>query len=63
MVCDQLAGLSVTTTGGTLVTFTYSTGDGPDDGLAGVREPRRPRPSAPPMAAHAPVPEPTVNPH
>ena len=35
---------------------TYPAGGGGDDGLAGVREPRRPRPSPPSLRAEADIP-------
>lgn len=49
-----LAGLSTTTTDGTRVVFVTPT-DPPDDGLSGVREPRRPAPVPPSLTTAAPL--------
>lgn len=50
ITCNQLAGLTITTTTGTTVYFNVPPDDDPP---AGVREPRRPLTPAPALAAEA----------
>ena len=48
MVSDELAGLSVRLTDGSVVYFVESEDDEEGETDAGVREPRRPKPGPPP---------------
>lgn len=53
----QLWGTTTTSGAGFTISFAPPAADGEDDdGTAGVREPRRPRPAAPALAAELEVP-------